>query len=116
MKKFLLLTSGVALCTATMAVANDDLMTQMDNSKQWAIQTGDYSNQRYSELAEINASNVDDLQVAWTFSTGVLRGHEGSPLVIGDTMYVHTPFPNIVTMMARSSGSMSQSRTRTSFR
>ena len=29
-------------------------------------------------------------------STGVLRGHEGSPLVIGDTMYMHTPFPNNV--------------------
>ena len=40
--------------------------------------------------------NVKDLQVAWTFSTGVLRGHEGGPLVIGDMMYVHTPFPNIV--------------------
>ena len=37
-----------------------------------------------------------DLQVAWTFSTGVLRGHEGSPLVIGDMMYVHTPFPNTI--------------------
>jgi glucose dehydrogenase len=34
--------------------------------------------------------------VAWTFSTGVLRGHEGSPLVIGDMMYVHAPFPNTV--------------------
>jgi PQQ-dependent dehydrogenase (methanol/ethanol family) len=79
-----------------MASANDDLMTQMDDPKQWAIQTGDYANQRYSELDQINADNVGDLQVAWTFSTGVLRGHEGSPLVIGDTMYVHTPFPNIV--------------------
>ena len=37
-----------------------------------------------------------NLQVEWTFSTGVLRGHEGGPLVIGDVMYVHTPFPNIV--------------------
>ncbi len=35
-------------------------------------------------------------KVAWTFSTGVLRGHEGGPLVIGDVMYVHTPFPNTV--------------------
>ena len=26
----------------------------------------------------------------------MLRGHEGAPLVIGDVMYVHTPFPNIV--------------------
>ena len=39
--------------------------------------------------------------MAWTFSTGVLRGHEGAPLVIGDTMYVHGPFPNIV-LCARS--------------
>ena len=48
------------------------------------------------KLNQINAQNVGKLQVAWTFSTGVLRGHEGGPLVIGDTMYVHTPFPNIV--------------------
>jgi PQQ-dependent dehydrogenase (methanol/ethanol family) len=71
-------------------------MGLMDDPTQWAIQTGDYENQRYSELDQINADNIGDLQVAWTFSTGVLRGHEGSPLVIGDTMYVHTPFPNIV--------------------
>ncbi len=96
MNKLKLFTSGIALCCASMAFANDDLMTQMDDPKQWAIQTGDYANQRYSELDQINAENVGDLQVAWTFSTGVLRGHEGGPLVIGDVMYVHTPFPNIV--------------------
>ncbi|MBY6005167.1 methanol/ethanol family PQQ-dependent dehydrogenase [Salipiger bermudensis] len=96
MKTLTLLTSGVALFAASMASANEDLMTQMDNASQWAIQTGDYANQRYSELDSINKDNVGDLQVAWTFSTGVLRGHEGSPLVVGDTMFVHTPFPNIV--------------------
>jgi PQQ-dependent dehydrogenase (methanol/ethanol family) len=96
MKKLPLLTSGIAICAASMAHANDDLMSLMDDPKQWAIQTGDYENRRYSELDQINADNVGDLQVDWTFSTGVLRGHEGSPLVVGDTMYVHTPFPNIV--------------------
>ena len=96
MKKLPLLTSGIALCAASMAYANEDLVKLIDDPKQWAIQTGDYENQRYSKLDQINADNVGDLQVAWTFSTGVLRGHEGSPLVIGDTMYVHTPFPNIV--------------------
>ncbi|MFN3208040.1 MAG: methanol/ethanol family PQQ-dependent dehydrogenase [Roseovarius sp.] len=95
MKKLMLLTSGLALC-AGMAVANDDLVAQMDDPTQWAIQTGDYKNQRYSKLDKVNKETVGDLQVAWTFSTGVLRGHEGSPLVVGDTMYVHTPFPNIV--------------------
>ena len=57
---------------------------------------GQLQQHRYSTLAQINKDNVDDLQVAWTFSTGVLRGHEGGPLVIGDVMYIHTPFPNIV--------------------
>ena len=51
---------------------------------------------RYSSVSEINAENVKNLKVAWSFSTGVLRGHEGEPLVVGSTMYVHTPFPNIV--------------------
>ena len=96
MKKLFALTSTIALCAATMASANDGLAADIANPDQWAIQTGDYQNQRYSTLDQINKDNVGDLQVAWTFSTGVLRGHEGSPLVIGDMMYVHTPFPNIV--------------------
>ncbi|MCF8481942.1 MAG: methanol/ethanol family PQQ-dependent dehydrogenase [Rhodospirillum sp.] len=96
MKKLCLLTAALAIGGAGTALANADLQKMMDDPNQWVIQTGDYANTRYSELDQINASNVKDLQVAWTFSTGVLRGHEGSPLVIGDVMYVHTPFPNIV--------------------
>ena len=46
-----------------------------------------YANTRYSALKQITTDNVGKLQVAWTFSTGVLRGHEGAPLVIGDVMY-----------------------------
>lgn len=96
MKTKLALTTAMLLGTTGMVAANDDLMALIDDPNQWAIQTGDYANQRYSELDMINKDNVGDLQVAWTFSTGVLRGHEGSPLVIGNMMYVHTPFPNIV--------------------
>ena len=55
--------------------------------KQWVMPTGDFANTRYSALKQITAENVGKLQVAWTFSTGVLRGHEGDPLVIGDMMY-----------------------------
>ena len=66
------------------------------NAADWVMPTGDYANQRYSKLSQINASNVGSLKVAWTFSTGVLRGHEGAPLKIGSTLYVHTPFPNNV--------------------
>jgi PQQ-dependent dehydrogenase (methanol/ethanol family) len=60
------------------------------------MQAGDFANTRYSALKQITADNVGKLQVAWTFSTGVLRGHEGGPLVVGDMMYVHAPFPNTV--------------------
>ncbi|MCL2713499.1 MAG: methanol/ethanol family PQQ-dependent dehydrogenase [Alphaproteobacteria bacterium] len=78
------------------AMASDELIKMSQNPKEWVMPTGDYANTRYSKLNEINAGNVGKLQPVWSFSTGVLRGHEGGPLVIGDTMYVHTPFPNKV--------------------
>ena len=91
--------TGALLATTFIAspvLANDDVLKQTADPNQWVLQTGDYFNQRYSKLDQINKDNVKNLKVAWTFSTGVLRGHEGSPIVVGDTMYVHTPFPNIV--------------------
>jgi PQQ-dependent dehydrogenase (methanol/ethanol family) len=84
---------SIALPTLAFAI---DVEALTKNPKNWAMQAGDLGNRRYSELKEINKDNARNLQVAWTFSTGVLRGHEGGPLVIGDTMYVHSPFPNQV--------------------
>ena len=91
----LALGAGVAAVAAP-ALANESVMKGIANPAEQVLQTVDYANTRYSKLDQINAKNVKDLQVAWTFSTGVLRGHEGSPLVVGNVMYVHTPFPNIV--------------------
>ena len=39
---------------------------------------------------------VNNLRLAWTYSTGFTRGHEAAPLVVGDTMYFVTPFPNVL--------------------
>src|SRR6201997_1172507 len=78
------------------ASANDELIKLSKDPNQWAMPTGNYANWRYSELSQINKDNVKNLRPLWTFSTGVLRGHEGGPLVIGDVMYVHTAFPNNV--------------------
>jgi len=85
-----------AICVAGPASANDELAKLQQDSKQWAQPAGNFANTRYSSLKQITADNVGKLQVAWTFSTGVLRGHEGNPLVVGDVMYLHTAFPNIV--------------------
>jgi alcohol dehydrogenase (cytochrome c) len=60
----------------------------------WTSQAGDYANSRYSTLADIDSRNVSQLRVAWTFSDGTLYGHEGAPLVQGDTMYLVSPFPD----------------------
>ena len=87
---------GVAALGAGRASANEELLRLEKDPKQWAMPTGNYANHRYSELAQINAGNAGKLRPVWSFSTGVLRGHEGGPMVIGDVMYVHTPFPNIV--------------------
>ena len=81
---------------AAPALANDSVMKCVADDNNWCMQEHDYAAQRYSKLDQINTKNVGNLQVAWTFSTGVLRGHEGGPLVVGDTMFLHTPFPNIV--------------------
>ncbi|MGB1559889.1 MAG: methanol/ethanol family PQQ-dependent dehydrogenase [Sinimarinibacterium flocculans] len=61
---------------------------------EWHLPTGDYANTRFSPLDQITTTNVDQLKVVTTMSTGLNRGHEGSPLVVGDTMYVVTPYPN----------------------
>jgi lanthanide-dependent methanol dehydrogenase len=98
MRKFLISAcfGALAVFAGNGANANDELIKMSQNPKDWVMPTGDYTNQRYSQLKQITADNVGKLQVAWTFSTGVLRGHEGGPLVIGDVMYVHGPFPNPV--------------------
>ncbi len=96
----LLLGCTAAIGLATLAVApaqaNDELLRLQADKNQWVMPAGNYANQRYSALDQINASNAGKLHPVWSFSTGVLRGHEGGPLVIGDVMYVHTPFPNNV--------------------
>jgi PQQ-dependent dehydrogenase (methanol/ethanol family) len=63
---------------------------------QWTMAAKDYASTRYSGLAQIDARNVGSLKLAWTFSTGTLHGNEGAPLVVGDTLYVVTPFPNVL--------------------
>jgi lanthanide-dependent methanol dehydrogenase len=61
---------------------------------EWTMPAKDYSATRYSALAQITAQNAKTLHPVWTFSTGVLGGHEGQPLVVNNTMYVVTPWPN----------------------
>jgi lanthanide-dependent methanol dehydrogenase len=60
----------------------------------WRLPAGDYANTRFSPLKQLTPNNVSNLHVVTTVSTGVARGHEGQPLVVNDTMYIVTPYPN----------------------
>jgi PQQ-dependent dehydrogenase (methanol/ethanol family) len=62
----------------------------------WPMAAKDYANSRFSDAAQINAGNVKTLRLAFTFSTGVLRGHEAAPIVADGTMFIVTPYPNVV--------------------
>src|SRR3954470_21228871 len=75
------------------AKPNIRLVSPLPNGE-WRIPAGDYAHTRFSPLSQIDTSNVGNLKVITAVQTGVARGHEGGPLVVGSTMYAVTPFPN----------------------
>lgn len=104
-KRWLIVAAAlVAFAGTTQVVANEGVEKLMKDPNYWVTPSGDYWNWRYSKLDQINSTNAQKLQAAWTFSTGVLRGHEGGPLVLPaaatglktDTLYIHAAFPNNV--------------------
>src|SRR6185503_19281230 len=77
------------------APANGEVDLAADDG-QWVRPAKDLASTRFSGLTEINTTNVKNLRVIATFSTGTLRGHEAAPIVVGNTMYIITPYPNYV--------------------
>ena len=84
----------LAIVFPTLVGAGNPTRTSEDG--QWPMPGKNYASTRYSGLTQITARNAKALRPVWTFSTGVLAGHEGQPLVVKDTMYVVTPFPNVL--------------------
>jgi PQQ-dependent dehydrogenase (methanol/ethanol family) len=70
-----------------------NLVSPLPNGE-WTLPSGDWANTRYSPLNQITTTNVGNLKVKTTLATGVPHGHEGGPLIVNDTMYIVTPFPN----------------------
>ena len=101
-KRFMMLIGVVMLLVGGLVVApfvasaNDELLKLQKDDNQWVMQRKNYSSWAYSTLNQITKENVKNLKVAWSFSTGTNQGHEGVPLVVGTTMYVHSSFPNHV--------------------
>jgi alcohol dehydrogenase (cytochrome c) len=71
------------------------IQNQSDDG-QWAMPAKDYASTRYSTLDQITTSNISNLKLVWTFSTGLTRGHEAAPLIVNNTMFLVTPWPNLL--------------------
>ena len=93
--------AGAAFCVSalivpTIALADEALEKAAQDPNQWVLPLGSYSGIRHSSLTQINPRNAGKLRVAWTMSTGTLRGQEGQPLVVGNMMYFESSYPNFV--------------------
>jgi methanol dehydrogenase (cytochrome c) subunit 1 len=78
------------------ASANDKLIELSKSNENWVMTGRTYDSDNYSPMTQINKDNVKNLRVAWSFSTGLLHGHEGTPRVVNGVMYVNSSFPNNV--------------------
>jgi lanthanide-dependent methanol dehydrogenase len=82
--------------TPTAGRSNGGAIANEAEDGQWVRPAKNYASTRFSGLGQITADNVKNLSLAWTFSLGILRGQEAAPLVVNNTMYIVTPFPNIL--------------------
>ena len=67
----------------------------------WMLYRRTYDGQGYSPLDQINTSNVKNLTPVWTFSTGVVEGHEAPPIVNNGVMFVATPMGQVIALNAK---------------
>jgi lanthanide-dependent methanol dehydrogenase len=78
------------------AAATAGRISSSDDSTDWVRPAKDYSSSRFSQLDQINTQSVTQLGARSTFSTGYTGGHEAAPLVVDGTMYIVTPWPNVL--------------------
>lgn len=84
-------------------VTDDMLKNARSDGKNWAIYGRDYTNQRYSPLAQITSANVGSLRMSWMYQTGISRlgSFETSPTIVDGVMYVTTPYNTAIAINAR---------------
>ena len=87
-------TPGTPTVTPITGRSNGGAIAAETEDGQWVRPAKNFASTRFSGLDQINTDNVKQLRLAWTFETGILRGQEAAPLVVNNTMYIVTPFPN----------------------
>lgn len=78
-----------------------------EQASSWPTYGGQPGGTQYSSLDQINADNVDDLEVAWTFRTGDVSewsedthatNYQVTPILRNDKLYICTPLNNVIAL------------------
>jgi quinohemoprotein ethanol dehydrogenase len=72
----------------TSAIDGEAIIANAKTTKDWLSYGLDYSETRFSKLNEINAGNVKNLGLKWTYNLESVRGVEATPLIVDGIMYV----------------------------
>ncbi len=72
--------------------AVNDARLRAADPKSWLTHGGNYAEQRYSPLSQIDESNVSLLGLAWSFDLQTERGVEATPLMADGVLYVTAPW------------------------
>lgn len=67
---------------------------------EWPIYGGTTENNHFSPLNQINRSNVQQLQVAWTYDTEESGGLQSSPIIVDGVLYGLTPSEKVFALNA----------------
>ncbi len=74
--------------TVTRAIDGEAIVANARTGKNWPSYGLDYGETRFSRLSRIDAGNVKDLGLVWSYDLASTRGVEASPLVVDGVMYV----------------------------
>src|SRR4051794_12020621 len=73
-----------------------DARLESPEARNWLMYRGNYEGWGYSPLKSVTDKNVGKLQLAWSYTTGELEGHQSPPIVNNGYMYVTTPNNQII--------------------
>jgi glucose dehydrogenase len=93
---------GIIFAAGLVAVGYSQVVPQKGD---WPEYGRDPGGSRYSPLTQINASNVDHLERAWTYHTGETgRSFEATPILVNNVLYFPTQNQNIVALNPETGG------------
>ena len=87
--------------TVTDQITDEALVVASGSSGDWITHGLNYSEDRFSELMQINQNNVDSLGLAWTLELGTRRGIEATPLVVDGIMFLSGPWSKVYAVDTR---------------